>query len=130
MSSRATKPKDSTARTSESPVKENAESGSWSVASAEDVEFSEEMLKQYLREEERRAQHQAALIKLREKAIKEKASAEMDYLDQLKLKSKGDAERMTTIKKRQRAVVIKLQEEQVCDLFCSDVKIEIVLGSC
>ena len=71
------------------------------------------MLKQYLREEERRAQHQAALIKLREKAIKEKASAEMDYLDQLKLKNKGDAERMTTIKKRQRAVVIKLQEEQV-----------------
>ncbi|XP_075245273.1 uncharacterized protein LOC142339266 isoform X3 [Convolutriloba macropyga] len=75
-------------------------------------DFSEEMLKQYLREEERRAQHQAALIKLREKALKDKAKAEMEYLDQLKQQHKGDSEKMSTIKKRQRAVVIKLQEEQ------------------
>ena len=80
-------------------------------------DFSEEMLKQYLREEERRAQHQAALIKLREKALKDKAKAEMEYLDQLKAQNKGDADKMSTIKKRQRAVVIKLQEEQVTILF-------------
>ena len=76
-------------------------------------DFSEEMLKQYLREEERRAQHQASLIKLREKALKDKAKAEMEYLDQLKAQSKGDPDKMSTIRKRQRAVVIKLQEEQV-----------------
>ena len=98
------------------------EKGSLEATMGEDCDgvsddFSEEMLKQYLREEERRAQHQAALIKLREKALKDKAKAEMEYLDQLKAQNKGDADKMSTIKKRQRAVVIKLQEEQVTNFF-------------
>lgn len=43
------------------------------------------MLEQSLREEELRAQHQAALLRLRQKALEEKMRAEHAWLNWLKL---------------------------------------------
>ena len=39
------------------------------------------MLQQYVKEEEMRAKHQTALLQLREKAIKEKTQAELEWLN-------------------------------------------------
>lgn len=44
-----------------------------------------QMLEQSLREEELRAQHQAALLRLRQKALEEKMRAERAWLNWLKL---------------------------------------------
>lgn len=47
--------------------------------------FPPQMLEQSLREEELRAQHQAALLRLRQKALEEKMRAERAWLNWLKL---------------------------------------------
>ena len=62
-----------------------------------------------------RAQHQAALLALREKAIIDKTKAEMTFLEVKRkaLKEKGRDEKMPPIAKEQRALVKKLQAEQV-----------------
>ena len=64
-----------------------------------------------------RAQHQAALLALREKAIIDKTKAEMTFLEVKRkaLKEKGRDEKMPPIAKKQRALVKKLQAEQVSD---------------
>ncbi len=43
-------------------------------------DFMSRMLHQYVREEEMRAKHQAALLELREKAIKEKTDLQLELL--------------------------------------------------
>ena len=43
-------------------------------------QFISQMVHQYVREEETRARHQAALLQLREKALKEKTKAQLDWL--------------------------------------------------
>lgn len=77
------------------------------------------MVRQYVQEQEVRAKHQAALLELREKAIIEKTKAEMTFLEMQKksLKNKGSDEKMPPITKKQRALLMKLQAEQVsvCD---------------
>ena len=42
--------------------------------------FLARMVKQYVNEEEMRSKHQAALLKVREKAVKEKTKAELEWL--------------------------------------------------
>lgn len=44
--------------------------------------FALQLLEQSLRDEELRAQHRAALLRLREKALEEKARAELAWLEQ------------------------------------------------
>ncbi|XP_077986378.1 centrosome-associated protein 350-like [Glandiceps talaboti] len=98
------------------------DSGKWPVDdmrspfSAEESfnKFTAEMVKQYMREEELRAQHQAALLRLREKALKEKTKAEMAWIEHQKkrLKDKGTDEAMPPLRKKQRGLLMKLKQEQ------------------
>ncbi|GCB73190.1 hypothetical protein scyTo_0006665 [Scyliorhinus torazame] len=46
--------------------------------------FTMEMVRQYMKEEEMRAQHQVSLLKLRERALKEKTKAELAWLEHQK----------------------------------------------
>ncbi|XP_069793686.1 centrosome-associated protein 350 isoform X3 [Narcine bancroftii] len=76
--------------------------------------FTMEMVRQYMKEEEMRAQHQVSLLKLRERALKEKTKAELAWLEHQKkrLRDKGEDDRMPPIRKRQRGLLLKLQQEQ------------------
>ncbi|XP_066294220.1 centrosome-associated protein 350-like [Branchiostoma lanceolatum] len=84
--------------------------------SAEDSfsHFMSDMVQQYMQEEEVRARHQASLLRLREKALKEKTKAELDWLEHQKkrLRDKGADDSMPPIRKRQRGLMLRLQTEQ------------------
>ena len=58
---------------------------------------------------------QRSLLKLRERALKEKTRAELAWLEQQKQRhrDKGADEIYPQIKKRERALVMKLQQEKV-----------------
>ncbi|XP_014451504.2 centrosome-associated protein 350 isoform X1 [Alligator mississippiensis] len=76
--------------------------------------FTMEMVRQYMKEEEMRAAHQSSLLRLREKALKEKTKAELAWLEHQKkhLRDKGEDDKMPPIRKRQRGLLLKLQQEQ------------------
>ncbi|XP_052092556.1 centrosome-associated protein 350-like isoform X2 [Mytilus californianus] len=76
--------------------------------------FTEEMVKQFMKEEEMRAQHQTSLLQLREKALVEKTKAELEWLEQQKqrIRNKGADDSYPQIIKRQRGLKMKLQEQQ------------------
>ncbi|XP_078263584.1 centrosome-associated protein 350 isoform X2 [Rhinoraja longicauda] len=76
--------------------------------------FTMEMVRQYMKEEEMRAQHQVSLLKLRERALKEKTKAELAWLEHQKkrLRDKGEDDKMPPIRKRQRGLLLRLQQEQ------------------
>ncbi|XP_062614422.1 centrosome-associated protein 350-like [Saccostrea cucullata] len=76
--------------------------------------FTEEMVKQFMREEELRAQHQASLLQLREKALMEKTKAELSWLEQQKqrIRNKGADDTFPQIIKKQRGLKMRLQEQQ------------------
>ena len=77
-------------------------------------QFTSEMVR-LMKEEEVRAKHQAGLLRLREKALKEKTRAEMAWLECQKQRhrDKGADDVMPSIRKRQRGVLMRLQAEQV-----------------
>ncbi|XP_067825537.1 centrosome-associated protein 350-like [Heptranchias perlo] len=77
--------------------------------------FTLEMAQQYLKEEELRARHQTALFRLREKALREKTKAELAWLEHQKthLRDKGQDDKMPAIIKKQREILMKLQQEKV-----------------
>ena len=70
-----------------------------------------------MREEEVRTKHQSAILRLREKSLKEKTKAELQWLEQLKKRSrdKGSDDVMPSIKKRKRGILMKLKAEKVRD---------------
>ncbi|XP_064416522.1 centrosome-associated protein 350 isoform X2 [Latimeria chalumnae] len=76
--------------------------------------FTMEMVRQYMKEEEMRAAHQCSLLRLRQKALKEKAKAELAWLEHQKkrLRDKGEDDKMPPIRKRQRGLLLRLQQEQ------------------
>ncbi|KAK9403894.1 putative centrosomal protein [Crotalus adamanteus] len=76
--------------------------------------FTMEMVRQYMREEEMRAAHQSSLLRLREKALKEKTKAELAWLEHQKrhLRDKGEDDKMPPIRKKQRGLLLKLQQEK------------------
>ncbi|XP_067997548.1 centrosome-associated protein 350 isoform X2 [Melanerpes formicivorus] len=76
--------------------------------------FTMEMVRQYMKEEEVRAAHQSSLLRLREKALKEKTKAELAWLEHQKkhLRDKGEDDKMPPIRKRQRGLLLKLQQEK------------------
>jgi len=84
--------------------------------SAEDSfsQFTSDMVR-LMKEEEVRVKHQAGLLRLREKALKEKTRAEMAWLECQKQRhrDKGADDVMPSIRKRQRGVLMRLQAEQV-----------------
>lgn len=75
-----------------------------------------EMVRQYMRDEEVRLQHQSSLLHLRQKALKEKTRTEVAWLEhqKKKLRDKGEDDKMPPIRKKQRGLLLKLQQEQVC----------------
>ncbi|XP_013930621.1 PREDICTED: centrosome-associated protein 350-like, partial [Thamnophis sirtalis] len=76
--------------------------------------FTMEMVRQYMREEEMRAAHQSSLLRLREKALKEKTKAELAWLEHQKrhLRDKGEDDKMPPLRKKQRGLLLKLQQEK------------------
>ncbi|KAM5148304.1 centrosome-associated protein 350 [Mantella aurantiaca] len=76
--------------------------------------FTMEMVRQYMQEGEMRSTHQAALLRLRQKALKEKTKAELAWLEHQKrsLRDKGEDDKMPPLKKRQRGLLLRLQQEQ------------------
>ncbi|XP_051788990.1 centrosome-associated protein 350 isoform X2 [Erpetoichthys calabaricus] len=76
--------------------------------------FTMEMVRQYMKEEEVRAHHQSSLLRLREKALKEKTKAELAWLELQKkrLRDKGEDDKMPPIRKRKRGLLLRLQQEQ------------------
>lgn len=88
-----------------------------SINSDKETSFSAmtiEMIQKQLKEEEARSQQQITLLKLREKVLVDKTNAELEWLEHQKkrLKEKDDQEGVTSLRKRQRALLSKLQSEQ------------------
>ncbi|XP_026200358.1 centrosome-associated protein 350 isoform X3 [Anabas testudineus] len=77
-------------------------------------QFTMDMVRQYMKDEEVRLQHQSSLLRLRQKALKEKARTELAWLEHQKkrLRDKGEDDKMPPIRKRQRGLLMKLQQEQ------------------
>ncbi|KAM4739503.1 centrosome-associated protein 350 [Anableps anableps] len=77
-------------------------------------QFTMEMVRQYMRDEEVRLQHQSSLLHLRQKALKEKTRTELAWLEhqKKKLRDKGEDDKMPPIRKKQRGLLLKLQQEQ------------------
>ncbi|XP_077188567.1 centrosome-associated protein 350-like isoform X2 [Paroedura picta] len=76
--------------------------------------FTMEMVRQYMKEEEMRAAHQSSLLQLRKKALKEKTKAELAWLEHQEkhLRDKGEDDKMPPIRKKQRGLILKLQQEK------------------
>ncbi|XP_066480113.1 centrosome-associated protein 350 isoform X2 [Tiliqua scincoides] len=102
----------SPAKTTLSPVKEL--SLPFSGGQDSFSKFTMEMVRQYMKEEEMRAAHQSSLLRLREKALKEKTKAELAWLEHQKkrLRDKGEDDKMPPIRKKQRGLLLKLQQEK------------------
>lgn len=77
-------------------------------------QFTMDMVRQYMKDEEVRLQHQSSLLRLRQKALKEKTRTELAWLEHLKkkLRDKGEDDKMPPIRKKQRGLLLKLQQEQ------------------
>ncbi|XP_043985119.1 centrosome-associated protein 350 isoform X2 [Gambusia affinis] len=77
-------------------------------------QFTMEMVRQYMKDEEVRLQHQSSLLHLRRKALKEKTRTEVAWLEhqKKKLRDKGEDDKMPPIRKKQRGLLLKLQQEQ------------------
>ncbi|XP_041133992.1 centrosome-associated protein 350 isoform X7 [Polyodon spathula] len=98
------------------PILYSVKDGSMPFSSGQDSfsRFTMEMVRQYMKEEEVRAHHQSSLLRLREKALKEKTKAELAWLEHQKqrLRHKGEDDKMPPIRKRQRGLLLRLQQEQ------------------
>ncbi|XP_078141690.1 centrosome-associated protein 350 isoform X1 [Centroberyx gerrardi] len=77
-------------------------------------QFTMDMVRQYMKDEEVRLQHQSSLLRLRQKALKEKTKTELAWLEHHKrrLRDKGEDDKMPPIRKKQRGLLMKLQQEQ------------------
>ncbi|XP_019396667.1 PREDICTED: centrosome-associated protein 350-like [Crocodylus porosus] len=77
-------------------------------------QFGLAMAEQYLREEELRARHQAALLRLREEALQEKTRAELAWLQYQErcLDNLRDTPEMTAVAEKQQEILTKLKQEQ------------------
>lgn len=78
-------------------------------------QFTMDMVRQYMKDEEVRLQHQSSLLRLRQKALKEKTRTELAWLEHQKkrLRDKGEDDKMPPLRKKQRGLLLKLQQEQV-----------------
>ncbi|XP_073455748.1 coiled-coil domain-containing protein 187 isoform X3 [Aquarana catesbeiana] len=76
--------------------------------------FTMEMAQQYLREEELRARHQTALLKLRENALKEKTKAELALLKHQRMcwEMKKEHDKVEEILRQEEDIQKKLKQEQ------------------
>lgn len=89
--------------------------------------FTADMVRQIMKEEEYRSQHQAALLNLREKALKEKAKAELSWLKQLKQqpRDKRADDMFPNLDKKERHIRKNLEVQQVNEI--DDQKVHVAL---
>ncbi|XP_042585443.1 centrosome-associated protein 350 isoform X12 [Cyprinus carpio] len=99
-----------------SSPKASSKDGSMPFSSGQDSfsKFTMDLVRQYMKEEEVRAQHQSSLLRLRQKALREKTKAELAWLEHQKrhLRDKGEDDKMPPLRKKQRGLILKLQQEQ------------------
>ncbi|XP_042585433.1 centrosome-associated protein 350 isoform X4 [Cyprinus carpio] len=99
-----------------SPKASSKQDGSMPFSSGQDSfsKFTMDLVRQYMKEEEVRAQHQSSLLRLRQKALREKTKAELAWLEHQKrhLRDKGEDDKMPPLRKKQRGLILKLQQEQ------------------
>ena len=78
------------------------------------TKFSLEMVNQYMQEEKVRAQHKAALLKVKEKTLIAEARRKVADLEQAgrEMVDKGKDDKMPSIKKKQRSILLKLKERR------------------
>lgn len=78
-------------------------------------QFTMDMVRQYMKDEQVRLHHQSSLLHLRQKALKEKTTTELAWLEHQKkrLRDKGEDDKMPPIRKKQRGLLMKHQQEQV-----------------
>ncbi|XP_032334664.1 coiled-coil domain-containing protein 187 isoform X4 [Camelus ferus] len=88
--------------------------GARSVVPGAFIRFTLQMLEQNMREEELRAQHQAALLSLREKALEEKMRAELAWLEHQRgyLGSTGSYAALVALAEKQHQALSNLEREQ------------------
>ncbi|KAB1279963.1 Coiled-coil domain-containing protein 187 [Camelus dromedarius] len=88
--------------------------GAISVVPGAFIRFTLQMLEQNMREEELRAQHQAALLSLREKALEEKMRAELAWLEHQRgyLGSTGSYAALVALAEKQHQALSNLEREQ------------------
>ncbi|XP_029563160.1 centrosome-associated protein 350 isoform X1 [Salmo trutta] len=102
--------------TEQDSSKQQQQDGSMPFSSGQDSfsRFTMDMVRQYMKEEEVRAHHQSSLLRLRQKALKEKTKAELAWLEHQKrrFRDKGEDDKMPPIRKKQRGLLMKLQQEQ------------------
>ncbi|XP_073766232.1 centrosome-associated protein 350 isoform X11 [Danio rerio] len=100
----------------QSSPRASTKDGSMPFSSGQDSfsKFTMDLVRQYMKEEEVRAQHQSSLLRLREKALREKTKAEVAWLEHQKrrLRDKGEDDKMPPLRKKQRGLIMKLQQEQ------------------
>ncbi|XP_051508871.1 centrosome-associated protein 350 isoform X4 [Myxocyprinus asiaticus] len=96
--------------------RESSKDGSMPFSRGQDSfsKFTMDLVRQYMKEDEVRAQHQSSLLHLRQKALREKTKAELAWLEHQKrhLRDKGEDDKMPPLRKRQRGLILKLQQEQ------------------
>ncbi|XP_077462945.1 centrosome-associated protein 350 isoform X2 [Stigmatopora argus] len=76
--------------------------------------FTMDMVRQHMKDEDLRLQHQNALLRLRQKAVKEKIRTELAWLEHQKkqLRNKGEDDKLPPIRKKQKGLLLRLHEEQ------------------
>lgn len=88
------------------------------LVTGEDMfQFNLQMLEQLMHEEELRVQHRNTLLKLRVKVLGEMARTEVAALDldKKKLRGKGEnghKDQMTALRKRQRGIMLRFQQQR------------------
>ncbi|XP_074218618.1 coiled-coil domain-containing protein 187 isoform X2 [Camelus bactrianus] len=96
------------------PILQWSRTGARSVVPGAFIRFTLQMLEQNMREEELRAQHQAALLSLREKALEEKMRAELAWLEHQRgyLGSTGSYAALVALAEKQHQALSNLEREQ------------------
>ncbi|XP_051525667.1 centrosome-associated protein 350-like isoform X3 [Myxocyprinus asiaticus] len=96
--------------------RESSKDGSMPFSSGQNSfsKFTMDLVRHYMKEEEVRAQHQSSLLRLRQKALREKTKAELAWLEHQKrhFRDKGEDDKMPPLRKKQRGLILKLQQEQ------------------
>merc|ERR1711874_260642 len=87
-----------------------ASSGSLFSDNESFTRFTLDMVSQYMQEETVRSQHKKSLLKIKEKALIEKAKREIESLEKIKQQAidKGEDDKMPKIKKKQKAILQQL----------------------
>ncbi|XP_078292343.1 coiled-coil domain-containing protein 187 isoform X11 [Panthera onca] len=98
----------------DNPTHQGSPAGPWSANPGALGRFTLQMLDVSLREEELRAQHQAAMLRLREKVLEEKMCAELAWLEHQRerLGGEGKDTMLAALATRQEQALSKLEQEQ------------------